>query len=52
MKAVSARRRGALWQNILRGVLLSAAVTVLLVCGLIKLNEKKKQLEKDSQLFE
>lgn len=31
MKAVSARRRGALWQNILRGVLLSAAVTVLLV---------------------
>ncbi len=31
---------------------LSAAVTVLLVFGLIKLNEKKKQLEKDSQLFE
>ena len=31
---------------------LSAAVTVLLVFGLIKLNEKKKQLEKDAQLFE
>ncbi len=31
---------------------LSAAVTVLLVFGLIKLNQKKKQLEKDSQLFE
>lgn len=31
---------------------LSAAVTVLLVRGLIKLNEKKKQLTKDSQLFE
>ena len=31
---------------------LSAAVTVLMVHGLIKLNEKKKQLEKDSQLFE
>jgi hypothetical protein len=25
---------------------------VLLVFGIIKLNEKKKQLEKDSQLFE
>lgn len=31
---------------------LSAAVTVLLARGLVKLNEKKKQLEKDSQLFE
>lgn len=31
MKAVSARHGGALWQTILRGVLLSAATTVLLV---------------------
>ncbi len=31
---------------------LSAAVTVLLVCGLIKLNDKKKRLEKDAQLYE
>lgn len=31
---------------------LSAAVTVLLGVGLYRLNEKKKQLEKDSQLFE
>lgn len=30
----------------------SAAVAVLLVKGLAKLNEKKQQLEKDSQLFE
>ena len=31
MKAVSARRGGAIWHSILRGVFLSAAVTVLLV---------------------
>ena len=31
---------------------LSAAVTVLLVFGLVRLNEKKKQLEKERQLFE
>ena len=31
---------------------LSTAVTVLLVRGLIKLNDKKKQLEKDAQLYE
>ncbi|MBQ8554575.1 MAG: DUF2812 domain-containing protein [Clostridia bacterium] len=31
---------------------LSAAVTVLLIGGLARLNEKKKQLEKESQLFE
>lgn len=31
---------------------LSAAVTMLLGVGLYRLNEKKKQLEKDSQLFE
>ena len=37
--------------NVLCAVL-STAVTVLLVCGLIKLNEKKKQLEKDAQLYE
>ena len=31
---------------------LSAAVEVLLAFGIIRLNEKKKQLEKDAQLFE
>ena len=31
---------------------LSAAVSVLLYKGMVKLNEKKKQLEKDAQLFE
>ena len=30
----------------------SAAVAVLLYRGMVKLNEKKKQLEKDAQLFE
>jgi hypothetical protein len=31
---------------------LSAAVAVLLFCGLQKLNEKKARLEKESQLIE
>ena len=45
---------GIAWGSLLNVVCagLSTAVTVLLVTGLIKLNDKKKQLEKDSQLFE
>ena len=45
---------GIAWGSVVNVVCagLSAAVTVLMVHGLIKLNEKKEQLEKDSQLFE
>lgn len=39
------------WLNLLCAGL-SAAVTVLLAFGLVRLNEKKQKLEKESQLFE
>lgn len=39
------------WVNVLCACI-SAAVTVLLYRGVVKLDEKKKQLEKDAQLFE